>query len=91
MNYSAHYNRLIERARSRVLDGYSERHHVIPRCMGGGNDPSNLVRLTPEEHFVAHQLLVKMNPHNRRLDRAAFLMSTRRGVEIQLTGCLEYS
>jgi hypothetical protein len=30
--------------------------------MGGTDDLSNIVRLTPEEHFVAHQLLVKIYP-----------------------------
>ena len=47
--------------------------------MSGGNEPGNLVDLTPEEHFLAHQLLVKMNPHNGRLVHAAVLMSTRCG------------
>ena len=62
MLYGAHYDRLIERARNRVLVGYRERHHVVPRCMGGDNSPQNLVYLTGEEHYVAHQLLVKMYP-----------------------------
>lgn len=35
--------------------------------MNGGDEAENLVRLTPEEHFVAHQLLVKMYPSNRDL------------------------
>jgi len=30
--------------------------------MGGSNDRSNLVQLTPEEHYVAHQLLHKIHP-----------------------------
>lgn len=51
----------MERSKSRRLSGYCERHHIIPRCMGGNSDPGNIVRLTPEEHFVAHQLLVKMH------------------------------
>ena len=33
--------------------------------MDGGNARENIVRLTPEEHYVAHQLLVKIYPeHN---------------------------
>lgn len=79
MHYAAHYSRLIERARSRVLDGYKERHHIIPKCMGGGNGPENLVDLTAEEHYVAHQLLVQMYPDSRGLLSAAFLMSARCG------------
>src|SRR5688572_18294241 len=62
MNYIAHYARLIDRARGRILTGYKERHHVLPRCLGGGDERGNLVLLTAEEHYVAHQLLVKMHP-----------------------------
>lgn len=62
MNYLKHYERLIERARIRVLDSYTESHHIIPRCVGGTNDLENIVELTPEEHFLAHQLLVKVYP-----------------------------
>lgn len=35
--------------------------------MGGDNSGDNLVYLTAREHFVAHQLLVKMHPGNRKL------------------------
>ena len=75
MNYAAHYNRLISRANGRVLTGYHERHHVLPRCMGGSDEPSNLVDLTPEEHYVAHQLLVKMYPNVRGLATATVRMA----------------
>ena len=67
MDYTKHYNRLVERAKNRRLEGYSESHHILPKCMGGGNEPENLARLTAEEHFVAHQLLVKMHPEVRGL------------------------
>lgn len=75
MNYSAHYDHLIERARNRTLDCYSERHHIVPRCVGGRDDADNLVRLTPEEHFVAHQLLVKIHPKSRGVVFAAIAMT----------------
>lgn len=77
MNYAIHYERLIARARDRVLDGYRERHHVLPRCMGGGNELINLVELTAEEHYVAHQLLVKIYPESKTLVHAAVMMSGR--------------
>jgi hypothetical protein len=67
MDYAKAYNRLMERAKDRRLEGYSESHHILPKCMGGGNEPENLARLTAEEHFVAHQLLVKMHPEVRGL------------------------
>lgn len=56
-----------------------EIHHIIPKCLGGTNTKDNLVKLTPEEHFVAHQLLVKIYPTNRKLVLAlsAMRMSNR--------------
>lgn len=45
--------------------------------MGGDNDPYNIVLLTPEEHFVAHQLLIKINPDVKELVFAFRLMSKR--------------
>lgn len=75
MNYIEHYNKLIERAKTRLLEGYSEQHHVVPRCLGGSDAADNLVRLTAEEHYVAHQLLVKMYPGHRGLIKAACMMA----------------
>lgn len=77
MNYAAHYDRLIDRARRRVLHGCVERHHVVPRCMDGSDAPENIVQLTPEEHFVAHQLLVRIHPGVAGLVHAAVLMAQR--------------
>lgn len=63
MNYFIHYNKLIEKAKQRTfIEGISENHHIIPRCMGGTDDSENLIRLTPEEHYLAHLLLAKMYP-----------------------------
>lgn len=33
------------------------RHHIIPRHMGGSDDPSNIIELTVEEHAEAHRIL----------------------------------
>jgi hypothetical protein len=76
MNYLWHYEKLIERARSRELDGYKERHHVIPRCVGGGDSKENLIELTAEEHYVAHQLLIRIYPGVRGLVFAAVMMAS---------------
>ena len=62
MDYALAYNRLIAMARKRgAIDGYSERHHVLPRALGGSDDSSNLVSLTAREHFIAHLLLARMH------------------------------
>lgn len=75
MNYVKHYNLLIERSQNRILDGYVEKHHILPKCLGGTDDISNIAILTPEEHFLAHQLLIKMYPDNRDLIYATQLMT----------------
>lgn len=63
MNYQRIYDQLITRAKTRIPpQGYIEHHHIVPRCMNGSNDKSNIAILTPEEHFVAHVLLVKIHP-----------------------------
>lgn len=74
MNYQLHYNNLINRAKNRILESYSESHHIIPKCIGGSNDKSNLVDLTPEEHYVAHQLLVKIYSEEKSLVYALRMM-----------------
>lgn len=74
MNYFLAYQRLIDKAKVRVcIDGYVERHHVLPRTLGGSDDSSNLVALTAREHFVAHVLLAKI--HGGILWQAVILMS----------------
>jgi hypothetical protein len=78
MIYGAIYDRLIDRARGRVLAGYCETHHIIPRCLGGPDDPNNLVDLTAEEHYLAHQLLVKLYPDHLGILSAAHVMTTTR-------------
>ena len=49
MNYALVYERLVCRAKGRVLSGYFEKHHVIPKCLGGLNEEGNIVRLTARE------------------------------------------
>lgn len=43
--------------------------------MGGSNKKENIVKLTPEEHYLAHQLLVKMYPENDSLAYAVYKMT----------------
>lgn len=79
MNYLKHYNLLIDRGISRTnLCGYVEKHHIIPTCMGGADVSSNLVNLTPEEHYLAHLLLVKINPDISGLIYACMMMCSNK-------------
>lgn len=79
MDYQKHYDLLIERAKTRVLGGYVEVHHILPKCLGGGDDKANLVQLTPEEHYVAHQLLFKIHPSCSGLSYAMVMMTFKHG------------
>ena len=76
MNYKKHYDLLINRSRNRTLEGYVEKHHIVPKCLGGTDDAENIAILTAEEHFLAHQLLVKMYPNSPPLVNAVMLMTT---------------
>jgi hypothetical protein len=58
--YTNWYQAIAERARNRVLEGYTEKHHVHPRSLGGTDDKNNLVDLTAREHFICHWLLTKI-------------------------------
>ena len=75
MNYQKIYNSIVERGKNRIFEGYIERHHIVPRCIGGTDDSSNLVNLTAEEHYVCHQLLVKIYPDEIGLVKAAMFMT----------------
>lgn len=74
MNYQNVYNQIIERGKTRHLEGYKEKHHIIPKCLGGSNDKENIVELTAREHFLCHRLLVEIHP-NKSLKYALWLMT----------------
>lgn len=78
--YTACYYRIICQAQQRInTNAYTERHHVIPKSLGGDNSTSNLVILTAREHFVCHKLLTKMTEGiDRRRMQYALVMFMRR-------------
>lgn len=77
MDYKHHYDKLIEKAKNRIIpnDIYSERHHIIPKCLGGNNSKTNIVRLLPKEHYIVHLLLFNLYPNNQSLAYAFWMMS----------------
>lgn len=76
--WAKHYWKLCNRALNRELPKkiFVEQHHMFPKCVFGDN--TLIVQLTPEEHYVAHQLLIKMYPDNPGLIYAAKMMTTNR-------------
>lgn len=84
MNYGMHYCNLIEKhgSVSRPASGYFERHHILPKCMGGKDDYSNLVYLDARCHLLAHWLLMKAFPKVKGLKVAYATMCSRDGIKL---------
>lgn len=70
---------LVEKAKNRTLpkETYTEKHHIVPRSMGGSNSRENLVRLTAREHFICHWLLVKMTSDDNQIKMMYALRNMR--------------
>jgi hypothetical protein len=66
MNYKNVHDSIIERSKSRqtISGQYYEKHHILPKCLGGTNDRDNLVKLTAREHFLIHRLLCKIHQND---------------------------
>lgn len=75
MDYQKIYNQIVNRAKNRKLEGYKEKHHIIPKCLNGLDDKENLVELTAREHFLVHMLLCNIYPKENKLKHALFLMA----------------
>jgi hypothetical protein len=59
--YTTWYYNIVHIAQSRLTQpDYVERHHIIPKSLGGTNENTNIVKLSAREHFVCHWLLTKM-------------------------------
>jgi hypothetical protein len=67
MNHKKIYEAIINRAHQRTLIGYFEKHHIIPKCLGGSNKKENLAKLTAREHFIVHVLLCQIYTENTKL------------------------
>ena len=82
--YRNWYNKIIEyRQNNPLIYGYKEKHHIIPKSLGGSNDKSNLIYLTAKEHYICHLLLVEIYRNdkiafNKML--SAFMIMKSRGI-----------
>lgn len=65
--YSKWYYSIIENAKTKTIEGYKEKHHIIPKSLGGTNDKHNIVSLTAREHFICHLLLIRMTVGKERI------------------------
>jgi hypothetical protein len=56
--YKTYYKLINNIDKTRVLD-ISEKHHIIPKSLGGSDLSENIVVVTPKEHYILHHLLTK--------------------------------
>jgi len=84
MNHQKIYDTIIEKARlqnRKKLKKYNpeyiyyENHHIIPRCLGGGDEKENKVLLIAREHFICHKLLMCIYSNNRDINYAFIRMA----------------
>lgn len=78
--YTKWYFTIISNAQSRDnVTGYTEKHHIIPRSLGGNNKLDNLVVLTAREHFICHLLLPSMleGKNKRKMYHALWNMANQ--------------
>lgn len=81
MHYKTRYDKLISHYQLNPTDGMVEKHHIIPKCMGGDDTITNLVLLPTRAHFIAHYLLHKAYPENRSLAHAFAMMGVCNGYQ----------
>lgn len=90
--YTIWYYNIINRAKTRTLVGYKERHHIVPKSLGGLDTKENLVNLTAKEHYICHGLLCKMTNGRARskmtlaLLKMCVVSKTHQGERIKLNG-----
>ena len=89
--YRTVYQSIIIRAKSRgdkntKLNGvYTEVHHIVPKCMGGKNEDSNLCVVTFKEHVILHKILCILHPEIGELFHAVYLLLNLKGREYFVT------
>jgi NUMOD3 motif len=78
--YTTWYFNIIDKAKKRYVTSYVEKHHIIPKSLGGSDSKDNLVRLTPKEHFICHMLLIRMLTGQQRgkMLQALWYMSNKK-------------
>ena len=79
------YSKFIESRKQReLLEGvYTEKHHILPKALGGGDEEENLIILTGREHFIAHLMLWKT--YKGKMTFAFHMMNTLEKYDSKLT------
>lgn len=51
-----------------------EKHHIIPKCLGGSDYVTNIAELTPRQHYIAHAMLSVLYKENLKIQQAFWIM-----------------
>ena len=58
--YTKVYYNIVKNSKEKTYTSETERHHIIPKSLGGDNRKENVVTVSIREHYILHKLLVKM-------------------------------
>lgn len=75
------YTKIYFKIISKYQTQSGERHHIIPKSLGGDDSKNNIVTIPLKVHFLVHKLLCKMvanNNHKRSMYFALFQMMNRK-------------
>lgn len=96
MDYQKIYDNLVKKRLENPPTEKFERHHIVPRSLGGSNNDDNIVKLTYREHYMAHLLLCKiykpkggMN-YSRMLFAFNRMQTGRSGSQVKNSRMFEY-
>ncbi len=64
------YQEFIEQCRHTDQGIQTQKHHILPKCIGGTDSLENIIELSWINHYLAHYLLAKENPDNKQLQKA---------------------
>jgi hypothetical protein len=94
INWEKIHDNFIMKHKNQVLkEGvYYEKHHIIPRHMGGNNNPENLIKLDLRQHTLIHYILFRQ--HRNLGNEIAYKMKsgqTEEGNKLRLKLAVENS
>nr|DAJ15163.1 MAG TPA: HNH endonuclease [Myoviridae sp. ctTS62] len=94
MDYQKIYDNLIKKRIENPPTEKFERHHIVPRSLGGSDDKENIVKLTLREHYIAHLLLCMIHRGTRNyfpmLRALSMMKAGRDGTCIKNSRMFEY-
>jgi hypothetical protein len=75
MNYLRIYNEFVADRRHKEIEKPYDRHHIVPKCLGGTRTAENVIKLCFSDHLFAHLLLARI--YGGKLAQAFRIMLNR--------------